>query len=271
MVFLERTDLELTLRASAQCFIWREEGGVFSASPSGHPLALRQAGEGVEVASGDAAFARYYLDLGRDYDALLREYGDVPCFPEAYRALRGLRVLRQEPWEALVQFILSANNNVRRIASTVRALGEAAAREGRSIPSPAFLAQAGEEYLRRIGAGYRAPYLIGAARMVAEGFSLEKAASLPYEDARKKLMELPGVGDKVANCVLLFGLGRTDAFPVDTWMEKLLAGRFGCAGLPREEMAREARRRFGKDAGLLQQYMFHAVRTGSIAEKEDRK
>ena len=115
-----------------------------------------------------------------------------------------------------------------------------------------------------MGMGYRAPYLIRTAQMVADGFPLDGLHAMDYYEAHAKLTELAGVGDKVADCILLFGCRHASAFPVDTWVEKLLKSWFGVEVKGRKKMLEQSRALLGEHAGLLQQFLFHAARTGGI-------
>jgi N-glycosylase/DNA lyase len=220
----------------------------------------------------DAGFWRRYFDLDRDYSEILARYAaEDPYLDAQVRAYAGLRILRQPVWEALCAFIISANNHQRRIESIYRNIS---ARYGSRIrwdelgmdegiplygfPSPEALAGAGEEALRRTGAGYRAGYLAAAARMIAEGFSLD-LDGMDYETALRHLTQLPGVGEKVADCVLVFATRHSCAFPVDVWIERVLRDVYGMCG-SRKAIKREAQARFGEWAGVVQQYLFHGAR-----------
>ena len=268
----EPLDLSLTLIESAQCFRWVCREGWFGAAFGEGPVWLRREAEGVEAeGSVDAARLRRYLDMDRDYAAVAWEFDGIPQARRALELYPGLRVMNQPTWETLVSFILSANNNVGRIRGLVAALSRRWGRrweDGRGalygFPTPEALAGVSEEALRGLGAGYRAPFILETARRVAEGFQLDALPEMPYEEAHAHLVTLPGVGDKVADCVLLFGCGHTSAFPVDVWVERLLADWFGMGGLSRRAMAREARRLLGAHAGLMQQFLFHAARMGDI-------
>ena len=258
---MREMNLRLTLMDSAQAFHWRKIGGVFAAVVDGRVL----------TSADEDAFARAYVDDARDYSRLMEDCASYPVAARAVQATPGLRVLNQPPWEALLQFILSANNNVARIRALVTALnetyGEAHAFQGETLhgfPKPEVLANLTEAELRaRVTCGYRAAYLIGTARMVADGFPLNALSAMPIERAREELMRLPGVGPKVADCALLFGCRHADAFPVDVWVKRLMADWFGVTGSP-AFLAREARRMFGERCGLVQQSLFHAARVGLI-------
>ena len=268
----EELDLRLTLVDSAQCFHWRRVDDRYGAVVDGMPVWLWYGGEGV-LAEGEADVPalRHYLDLDRDYAAVAAEYAHIPAARRAVGLFPGLRVLNQPAWEALVAFILSANNNVARIRNLVRALCE---RYGAAwdtptgtlyaFPTPERLASCGEEELRALKLGYRAPFLIRSARLAADGFPLDALPGMPYDEARRLLMTLPGVGGKVADCVLLFGCGHSEAFPVDVWVCRLLRDWFGLECADRDALASQARALLGDHGGLMQQFLFHAARVGAI-------
>lgn len=267
----EPLDLKLTLMDSAQCFAWMQRGEKFGAILRGEPVWLWMEEDEIAAEGGDAAFLRDYLDLDRDYGALAREYAKIDVARRAVELYPGLRVMNQDPWETLVSFILSANNNVLRIRKLWSALAAhcgkmVETREGTlyGLPSAERLARCSEEELRRLGVGYRAPYLIKTARRIVDGFPLDALCEMDYDQAHARLIELPGVGDKVADCVLLFGCRHASAFPVDTWMEKLLRDWFGIEAKGRRQMLVASRALLGEHAGLLQQFLFHAARTGGI-------
>ena len=268
----EQIDLRLCLMDSAQCFHFDALEGGFAGVVNGQPVLLWQENGGVYARSDvDAAALRHYLDLDRDYGALAREFAHIPAAERAIALYPGLRVLNQDPWEALLAFILSANNNVRRIRSLVEALcgalGDEFELDGHVLhgfPSPEKLASCGETLLRGLGVGYRAPYLIGTARAVLDGFPMWRLKEMDYFEAHRLLIGLSGVGDKVADCVLLFGCGQTSAFPVDVWVEKLLKSWFGVCGCSRKKLMLQSRELLGPNAGLLQQFLFHAARMGDI-------
>ncbi len=266
----EPMDLRLTLLDSAQCFHWVERDGRFGAVVAGTPVWLWQDGAGVHAEGDcDADVLRQYLDLDRDYAAVAAEYAHIPAARRAVELFPGLRVLNQPTWEALIAFILSANNNVARIRGLVRALcanfGERFEGGLWAFPTPGRLAECGEEALRALKVGYRAPFLIETARRVRDGFELEALRDMPYDEAHRLLTTLPGVGDKVADCVLLFGCAHAEAFPVDVWVARLLRDWFGLTGNSRPALARQARARLGGHAGLMQQFLFHAARVGAVA------
>jgi N-glycosylase/DNA lyase len=269
-------DLELTLLASAQTFQWIKRNDVYYAAPGGCPMKVSSRGNVLHVRFGAGADAARYFDLARDYGALAREFSWFFAAEDMFSALQGLRVLNQDPFDALIMFILSANNNAARIrALTLKlaeAFGDAFEMDGvvfHALPTSEQLLRAGQGALRALGCGYRDAYLAGTARAVAEGFDVNALRALSYEDAHARLVTLPGVGDKVADCVQLFSLGHAEAFPVDIWVERLLRAwfpeRFARPKMSRAAMSVAARDCFGARAGVFQQFLFHSARTGIIS------
>ena len=269
----EILDLQLTLIDSAQCFRWTKRGEKYGCVIGGNCVWLSQTPAGLEAEGEiDLPAIRHYLDLDRDYSKVALEYSHIPVARQAIEMFPGMRVMNQPTWEALITFILSANNNVKRIRTLADALcmhfpqPENIAAQGLlAFPTPEMLAGCSEEELRSLKMGYRAPFLIETARRVCEGFDLAGLASMPYAEAHRALVTLPGVGDKVADCVLLFGCGHTSAFPVDVWVDRLLKSWFGVEAKGRAQMLKTARNLLGDHAGLLQQFLFHAARTGAIS------
>jgi N-glycosylase/DNA lyase len=213
-----------------------------------------------------------YLQIDLDLNIITATFPDDPPIRDALNACRGLRLLRQDPWECLASFILSSTKQIVQIRQIVALLcqrfGEsipAAAQYAPafSFPSPARLARATEAELRACKMGFRAPYLLETARAVSEGKTdLERLRQLPVEIAREELMQLPGVGRKIADCVLLFAYGFPAAFPVDVWVIKALQKLY----FPRRRASAKRLRHFsethfGPNAGYAQQYLFHYMRT----------
>lgn len=243
-----------------QCFRFQPKQGGFFGIAGGREIFV--SGDKTETvlfcpAEDFESFWREYFDLDRSYDALRALAAGDPFLEAATEFGDGIRLLRQEPFEALCTFIISQCNNIPRIAGIVERLAQhfgTPIGSGFAFPAPHALASLSLEALAPLRAGYRAPYLLAAAQAVASG-TLDLAflsdPDLHLDEVRKKLMTLPGVGRKVADCVLLFGLGRWDAFPVDVWMQRALA-QYYPAGFKPE--------RFPQAAGLFQQYIFYYIR-----------
>jgi N-glycosylase/DNA lyase len=213
-----------------------------------------------------------YLQVGVDLNAVVRTFPADEPMRMAVAACRGLRLLRQEPWECLASFILSSTKQIVQIRQIISLLCE---RYGESLtvppgheaahafPSPNRLAGATEVELRACKMGFRAPYLLATARTIASGQSdFALVRELPLAAARAELMKLPGVGRKIADCVLLFAYGFPSAFPVDVWVTKALRQLYFSRRRVRVSKLHEfAARHFGPHAGYAQQYLFHYLRT----------
>ncbi len=203
-----------------------------------------------------------YLALDTDYAEIDKRI--IDALPESDRAHmqlaaetgRGIRILRQDPWEALCSFIISQNNNIPRIKKIISAMSEKYGEDlggVYSFPTAEALYNAGEEEIFALRTGFRAKYIYDAAKKVCTGeLDLEAVAfAETYEAAANMLMTVSGVGPKVAACTLLFGFGRTDAFPIDVWIKKVIEKRFP-NGLDHTV--------FGDVAGIAQQYLFYYER-----------
>lgn len=218
--------------------------------------------EGLE---GDGAMSAvsHYLGLDQPLRSIERELGRDRVLARILPETSGIAILRQDPWECLASFIISAFNNIPKIEMTIERLsarfGERVSEGGHAFPSAGVLAGAPERALRECILGYRAPYLRSVARLVsARGFDLRAPSALPYDDAKRMLLELPGVGEKVADCVLLFAYGKGEAFPVDVWVKRAVE-RWYFRGEPKteREIRTFARHRFGDLAGYAQQHLFY--------------
>ena len=271
-------DLGATLE-SGQAFRWEKHGRGWVGVASRH-LFLLSWKQGVLTVDSPSCedpggWARCYFDQDTDYQALCERLRSLDtAVSTAVDFAPGLRLLRQEPWEALLAFILSTNNNIPRIRRLVNRVslrwGEkfpAAEHCWWALPSPSALATATEQELRECGVGYRAPFLIDAARKVSSGdIDLAQLESLTTMEARTVLQQIKGVGRKVADCVLLFGLGRRDAFPIDVWVKRGLEEHyFDGQGTRIKALHEFAASQFTHDAGYAQNYLFYHTRTSSVA------
>ena len=197
-----------------------------------------------------------YLDLDLDYGKIRKDISKIhPVLKDAAKYAPGIRILQQEPYEALCTFIISQNNNIKRIKGIVERLcesfGEQLPDGEYTFPKAEVIAQLTEEDLSPLRAGFRNKYIIDGAKKVASGeVNLDICKTLPYEEARAELMKIKGVGVKVADCTLLFGMHRIEAFPVDVWMRRAMEKLF-------PDMTAED---FGQYAGIAQQYIFHYSR-----------
>ncbi|MDR5673512.1 8-oxoguanine DNA glycosylase [Halalkaliarchaeum sp. AArc-GB] len=214
----------------------------------------------------------HLLRLDDDLDAIRAAAPDVPLFDRAFDAYEGMRLVRDPAFPCLISFICSAQMRVSRIHRMQRSLaetyGDAVQFDGRTLhafPTPDQLAARTEAELRELSLGYRAPYVRKTAGMVADGEAdPREAADLPYEQARESLTRFVGVGDKVADCILLFSLGYLEAIPLDTWIRTAVADHFpDCDRGTYADTARALRDRFGGEyAGYVQTYVFAHLRGG---------
>jgi N-glycosylase/DNA lyase len=267
-VSVDLYNLEATLR-SGQSFSWQPQlGGKWRGWVAGQPVVARQEGNLLHLEGSAAAHElERYFQWSVDLVALRRTFPDDPHTRAAWKFCRGMRVLRQDPWETTANFICSAQKQVAQIeqinANVRRALGREHAEGMFTYPTAQEVAQAGEAALRQCKLGYRATHLIRAARQVADGeVDLAAIEKLETPRAREELMRLRGVGEKVANCILLFAYGRWEAFPIDVWIERVLRLLY----FPRKRkvtarfMRDFAADYFGPNGGYIQQYLFHWVR-----------
>ena len=274
---LNDLDLEAVL-FGGQTFRWKREEDRWAIGwIESWPVRARMEADGLVVSPRteasdhlDAA-ARRYFDADRDYagirDRLLRD----ARLRAAAGGLDGLRILRQPPFETVIGFIVSANNNIPRIAKCIGALCRLAGQPVRidgeleyGFPTPESLAAFDAATLRsEANLGYRDRYVVETASRVASGSADLEA----WDDERtpqlvENLRSLPGVGPKVAECIALFAYGRFDVFPVDTWIRQIYVETYPSRGpaATDRQIGERARRRFGRHAGLAQQYLFESVR-----------
>ncbi|MGN0661384.1 MAG: DNA-3-methyladenine glycosylase family protein [Oscillospiraceae bacterium] len=243
-----------------QAFRFEQTGeNKFSGIAKNHFISFEKHGDEIIVTDTDTetfeGFFLNYLDAKTDYKALQKLYSSDPTLKSAVEYADGIRLLRQDKWEALCSFIISQNNNIPRIKGIINRLCEGFGEKiegGYAFPSPNTLASLDAEDLAPIRSGFRAGYIIDAAKKVASGeIDLDAVAVMNISDARKELLKIRGVGPKVAECALLYGMYRTEAFPVDVWIKRVME-QFYPDGLAKE---------FAPTAGIAQQYLFHYMRT----------
>ena len=273
-------DLEASL-LGGQAHRWRVEGTEedpwFSGVVRGNFLRLRQSGpDCIEFHSAPWPEAscipilQHYFRLDDNLPHIQKEISHdwrVAAMVDQYP---GLRVLRQEPWECLVAYICSANSNIQRIHQVMEnmahAFGSPVELDGlvrHTFPAPVQLVEAGEMELRRLGLGFRAPYVDRATREVVDGsLDLNDLIRQPYLDAKERLMECYGIGTKIADCIAVFSLEKLEAFPIDVWVRRALGEWYfpGEKPPPDRELLAWARGYFGQYAGYAQQYLFHGRR-----------
>lgn len=251
-------DLALTLDCG-QSFRWVEEAdGSWSGAAYGKYLNIKKKRNGDLIFNTTAndfnAVWRNYFDLDRDYTKICKKLKEDTLVASTIDEYYGIRILNQEPWEALVSFVISQQNNIKRIKGIIKRLcdtyGEKINDAWNTFPSAEVLSRLSVEDFEALGTGYRGKYLKKLADDVAAGkIKLEEIKMMRLEDARQALLDIYGIGIKVADCALLFGFQFIECFPVDVWMKRVL--EFYPNGLPACFKGYE---------GIAQQYLFHWAR-----------
>ena len=251
-----------------QCFRWTaDENGVYTGVAFARVARIRRSGNSIFISGATEDFEAIwlsYFDLGRDYAAIRRQLCVDEFMQKATDFGAGIRILRQDRWETLCSFIISQCNNIPRIKKIISALCEHfgeiiefRGREYHAFPTASTLAALDAGALAPIRCGYRGEYIIGAAKAIASGrLDLDALARGTPGDARAALKQLRGIGDKVANCVVLFGLNMLDAFPLDVWMKRAVGRQYGPGFDPVI---------FSPYAGIAQQYIYYYEKTLAIA------
>jgi len=267
-------DLHNTL-FSGQNFRWREDGDWYSGVVAGNVVRVRLDAETLEFTSFPDAEAEVepllldYLALDFDLDHVYESISHDLHIQPAIEKYAGMRVLRQDPWETMLSFLCAQASNVPRITKNVEDMCEVFGAEigvgdmsRHAYPTPGALAEAGEGRLKELGLGYRAKFIASTAQAIADGdVDLLLLREAPYEDALASLVTLDGIGDKVANCILLFSLDKPEAFPVDTWIQKTVQQLY----MGRKKVGLKAMRLWAQDyfkpyAGYANHYLFHSRR-----------
>ena len=264
MIFENVKDLDLTHTFECgQCFRWVPDGPDAYTGAAGAFAARVSLADGcldVEATGGDEQFWRRYFDLDTDYGEIKRKLTESePLIKPAAEYGRGIRILNQDPFETIISFIISQNNNIPRIRKNIeslcRAYGEPI--EGSSLfsfPSPEALAAADVDDLAGLRLGYRSGYIKASAeRYLREG----------CPECREELLAFHGIGPKVANCIMLFGLRDTAAFPIDTWVKQIMNDMYGFDLKDTKGMQAFASEKYGDLAGYAQQYLFYYYRDRS--------
>jgi N-glycosylase/DNA lyase len=259
-------NLAVTL-GSGQVFHWARRGEGYLGVIGSTPVYVEQPGARL-LTSADPALVAHYFALDHPLPEIYRTFPADPAMAAALDFCRGMRIIRQPAWECLATFITSSMKQVAHIAQisqTLRArYGEPAGPGGLfSYPTAARLAALNEQELRACALGYRARNLLKTARMIAGGeVDLDAIRSLPDDEARAELQRLAGVGEKVANCVLLFAYERVRAFPIDVWIERVLREHYfrGKRKVTAGKLREFSRNYFGEFGGYAQQYLFHHAR-----------
>lgn len=242
-------DYEVNLARTLDCgqaFRWTsDENGLWSGIVGAESLSVSQ--DDLSPVR-DNEFWSNYFDMGFDYPGAIEELSSTgEVMRKAAEFSSGIQILNQDPWEALCSFIISQNNNIKRIRLIITRLSK-----GGLFPSPEKILDIGVEGLRELGLGFRDRYVFDAALKVHQGdIDLEELKTMDVSSATERLKTIYGVGDKVASCALLYGFHRFECFPMDVWMKRVMADMFD---------GMDGKKLFGPLAGLAQQYLFFYAR-----------
>ncbi|MBE6729497.1 MAG: DNA-3-methyladenine glycosylase 2 [Ruminococcaceae bacterium] len=255
---IDNFDLKKTFECG-QCFRWEQnENGFWQSIVGGKEINASQDDTNIVLfPCSKEDFDEFwfnYFDLGRDYSAINEVLNNDKTLKNAVKYGKGIRILNQEPWETLCSFIISQNNNIPRIKGIISRLCENFGEKksfGYTFPSAEKIASLSVDDLAVLRSGFRAKYIIDAAKKVTSGtINLDELKKLDSDSAREILTTIYGVGEKVADCTLLFGLGHTNVFPKDVWIKRALSvlynGKFPDCALNYE--------------GIAQQYLFYYAR-----------
>ncbi len=258
-------NLDLTL-SCGQVFRWEKDGGIWRGVVGDSCISIRQRGRVLSFRGAEPEFISRYFQLDEDLPGILDSIDRDPVIHTAISRCMGLRIIRQPAWECLASYVIATYANIpgikRRISKLCQCYGEPIIDHGIetfSFPGAHSIANQDPCRISECRLGYRAPYLLETANMLAADPDWEeRILGLPYEDARKELLRLKGVGKKVADCVLLFAFGKKESFPVDVWIQRILETRYLGTKTPSayDRCSRFGRDHFGEYAGYAQEYLF---------------
>jgi len=276
-------NLDVTL-CCGQVFRWDKRGDWWYGVVGDKVFKTRQINAEIEFANADEKFVEHYFSLDDDLRKISDRIGKDEHVRKALREFWGLRIIRQEPWECLISYICATYKSIAAIKLMLfklsKKFGEKITFDGcdfYSFPTPEKLANATERGLMECGLGFRAKYVLETSKKIyRDDFDLERLRRMPYQQAKKELLSFSGVGLKVADCILLFSIGKLEAFPVDVWVKRTIlnhyAEHFPSALIKKissqeslsnseyEKMNEFGRNYFGEYAGYAQEYLYHYER-----------
>lgn len=256
-----------------QAFRWNGDGMSMKGVVGGKALEVKRDGEDVVVSGCDKEFfertLQNYFDLDFDYVGLIKQYSHDEKIVGGAEFAYGLRMLNQEKFETLISFIISANNNVKRIKGIIERISSAYGTEIAdgvyAFPTPYELRDVSREDYERLGAGYRGSYLQDTVKAINDGYDLEAIGKMDFVSARKEIQKLKGVGPKVADCVLLYAFGFRSAFPVDVWIKRVMEQLyFDGKETDKKTIEKYSCDHFGENAGIIQLFLFNYARKFSL-------
>jgi len=280
-------NLDATL-CCGQIFRWHRQDKWWYGIFKNTPFKMRQIADRVEFENVDTSFLAYYLGLGDNLPKIYRQIGKEANIRKAIKQCAGLRIVHQDPWECLISYICATYKNIpaieRMLNNLCKSLGEPIPFEGKkfyTFPTLEALARTRTSDLKKCGLGYRAKYISETAKKILEtGINFDQMKQEDYGALKKELLLLPGVGPKVADCVMLFSLEKTEAFPIDVWVRRVLLKYYSDhfpVKFVRNIISKNSlttaeynrlnsfgRSYFGEYAGYAQQYLYHYERTKTM-------
>ena len=270
-------NLKYTLECG-QCFRWTREDEYYIGIIKDRVIKIRQQDNYLYIISNEEEkleeSVKEYFELSKDYESIEKRISKVDEYvKKAVSNTSGLRHLKQDLFETIISYIISANNNIPRISKSVNEISK---RYGKKIifnekeyylfPTPEELKNVTIEEYRECGVGFRDKYIFNTVKEINEGkFNLSELKDLSTELLREKLLSLMGIGPKVADCILLFSCGRQEVFPVDVWVERVMKKLyFKEANVSKKEILKYSIENFGSDAGIIQQHLFYNIRENLI-------
>lgn len=261
---IEKCD-EFDIRQILECgqiFRFYENNGEYSCCSGDRFAKIIESDDKIIILTSDPRYFENFFDLKTDYAAIKKQLSADAFMAKAISYGKGIRILNREPLDCIIEFIISANNNITRIRKIVERLCEGAGTKKSgyyAFPTIDQLADRSLEFYNSLGAGYRGAYLFDTVQRL-KLIDISILREMPTQDLKKFLISLKGIGEKVANCILLFGFHRMDTFPVDTWIAKVYADHFGGELTSRVQITRFFEEKYGTLSGIAQQYLFYYKR-----------
>lgn len=248
-----------------QVFCYKRDEDIYKVFPGSNYAEISEQEDFYLIKTQNINYFIDFFDLNNDYSAIKSELSKFSILKEPLKFGYGIRILNQDLFETMISFIISSNNNIKRIKLILnnirKALGQKLQDDIYTFPTHAQFTKCNEQFFKDMGAGYRAKYLEKVVKQI-NPLELEDLKNLSTSELRNKLISLSGIGPKVADCLLLFGYHRGDSFPVDTWVEKIY-NRYYSTCNNREVIRKNLVQEFGLLSGYAQQYLFYFQRSGN--------
>lgn len=262
-----------------QCFRWnREDDGSYTGVVKNKVINVLQQKNTVEfnnINTDDFDIIKNYFDFDTDYETIKNTLNTDEIMAEAIKFGEGIRILNQEEWETMISFMISANNRIPMIKKVIENLsisfgdyiGNYRGKEYFSFPTAERLSAAPVERILECKAGFRAPRIKAAAtRFLTEKDKIYNIKNMSYDEGLAYLKTYKGIGDKVANCILLFSMKHFDTFPVDVWVRRVMQTLYVSKETKDADIRKFAENKFGKYSGFAQQYLFYYARENGIGK-----